>query len=601
MLSPHMCKYAPNCEVVQGWHSAADMITQSIEEAYQMFQRSVRSRVRHVRTMRPVLVGLCAFAIAACRDSLEPTPADEASQVASNTNRRGTLVVAADRDGEQLFRALAKVAPSSAGFYYDDGGTIIVRVKDPGDDLASTSFISELLNRNPGLSPGGGRRYLGIRVERAEYSFVELSAVRDEVSDELLGKVAGVFSVDLDERNNRIAVATEASDAAASSKASRVLALKAIDPRLIRFEAKQGSPFRTDFAAPTTLQSPSTDPLAGGLQIVRYGTSTGCTLGFVAQRNSVLGFVTASHCTSDFLWVDYSQFTQTPPSPIIGTETVDAPAYWCGAIKCRGSDAAFIESSLQLPMTVGKILRTTSTGSINVDLARPYFTAIYYQDDVLLGQIVDKVGITTGWTTGYVNYTCVDFYLWEGGIPYVVRCAAEGTYPADKGDSGAPIFVRVPGHPAIQGSELPGTPFWTDEFVALVGTHSGRAFGEKYFSKLGRIKSDLGGSWTVTAPVPPPPAAPLSVFIHGPVDVLSSPSCNLRYVAYATGGAWNTYSYAFTTDGTVNWEDGREVLLAFPSAGTHYLTVTVTDGNASTVVQTLEIVAGPSGMECQTG
>ncbi|MHB1312243.1 MAG: hypothetical protein ACYC3L_09520, partial [Gemmatimonadaceae bacterium] len=345
--------------------------------------------------------------------------------------------------------------------------------------------------------------------------------------------------------------------------------------------------------------SPSTDPLAGGLQIVRYGTTDGCTLGFVAQRNGVLGFVTASHCTSDFYGMDYSQFTQTPPSPIIGQESVDPASYQCGLIQCRGSDAAFIASSLQLPMTVGKILRTIP-GSITVDTARPYFTAIYYQDDVLLGQIVDKVGVTTGWTSGYVSYTCADFLVFEAGIPYIVRCAAEGTYPADKGDSGAPIFVRVPGHPQIQGSELFGAPFWTDEFVSLVGTHSGRAFGEKYFSKLGRIKSDMGGSWTVTAPVPPLPAAPLRVFISGPIDVLSSPSCHLRYVAYATGGAWNTYSYTFTTDGTVLSQDGREILLAFPSAGAHYLTVTVSDADASTVGESLDIIAGPSGMDCQT-
>lgn len=100
--------------------------------------------------------------------------------------------------------------------------------------------------------------------------------------------------------------------------------------------------------------------------------------------------------------------------------------------------------------------------------------------------------------------------------------------------------------------------------------------------------------------MPPPPAAPLSVFIGGPSDVLSSPTCRLRYIAYATGGAWNTYSYAFTTDGTVQWEDGREIILAFPSPGGHYVTVTVTDGNGATSGHTVEVVSGPSGMECQS-
>ncbi len=181
-----------------------------------------------------------------------------------------------------------------------------------------------------------------------------------------------------------------------------------------------------------------------------------------------------------------------------------------------------------------------------------------------------------------------------------IRCGAQGGYNANGGDSGAPIFIRVPGHPQIQGSELPGAPFWTDEFVSLVGIHSARAFGEHFFSKLGRIKSDLGGSWVVTAPVPPLPPAPLSVYITGATDVLSSPSCHLPYVANATGGLWNTYSYSFTTDGTVLTQSDRELILAFPTAGSHNVNVTVTDANGATATHFLELVAAPSGMDCNT-
>lgn len=253
-------------------------------------------------------------------------------------------------------------------------------------------------------------------------------------------------------------------------------------------------------------------------------------------------------------------------------------------------------------MYVGRILRTVSQGSglKDVNQSRPYFTAIYSQDDVILGQQVDMIGITSGWTTGSVYNTCIDQLMNRELVMYQIRCAAQGGYNANSGDSGAPIFIRVPGHPEIQGSELPGAPFWTDEFVSLVGIHSGQAFNMHFFSKLGRIKSDLGGSWTVTAPVPPLPNAPLSTYITGPTDVLASSSCNLRYVANATGGAWNTYSYTFNTSGTIKYLGGREAIIAFSTNGSHFVSVNVVDANGHAASHNLTLVAGPSGMDCNT-
>lgn len=562
---------------------------------------------RHRHTFLSVLA-MCAISVTSgCRDTLQPT--------VPTVDRRATLGSAVDldpsnRDGEQVFRALAKTAPSSAGFYYDEGGILVVRVRDSRDDAASLAFVRALMQQHPGYNPGAGRLARGFRIERADFTFAELAAVRTAASDNVLGQVSGIVSVDLDERANRVTLGTQGtSEAALSSRseANRVLALKAIDTRLLAYKALPNTPSGLDFAPPYSLQSASSDPLAGGQQIIRYGTNEGCSLGFVAQRDGVLGFVTASHCSSDMFTLDFSQFTMLPGTiPIIGTEAVDAVWYQCGfpvSYRCRGADATFIASSGQLPMSVGKILRTVSigSGSIIVDSPpRAYFTAIYSQDDVILGQIVDMVGRTSGWTTGSVYQTCVDYFVTYNLTMHQIRCGAQGGYNANGGDSGAPIFIRVPGHPQIQGSELPGAPFWTDEFVSLVGIHSAHAFGEHFFSKLGRIKSDLGGSWVVTAPVPPLPPAPLSVYITGATDVLSSPSCHLRYVANATGGLWNTYSYNFTTDGTVLTQSDRELILAFPTAGSHNVNVTVTDANGATASHFLELVAGPSGMDCNT-
>lgn len=556
-----------------------------------------RARIGVVGKSMTLALAVAVIA-SACRDSLGPTADNAAARVTLAEPAKGGL--SSVHDGEQLFRNLAVVATSSAGFYYDEHGSLIVRVRDSKDDAASISYLRELLQKNVGLNPGAGRFARGIRIERAQYTYSELAGLRDRLSDNLLGTIAGVSMIDLDERANRVAVISSEDVPTAAADARRTMALLSVNEKMVELRTRRGLPFKPDFAPPSTLQGATTDPLAGGLQIVRNVTSA-CTLGFVAQRNGVLGFVTASHCTSNFLGGDNTQYTQTGSSTVIGQESVDPAPYPCSyplVYQCRGSDASFFASSLQHPMTVGKILRTTGYGSLTINASKPYFTAISYQDDVILGQIVDKVGRTTGWTSGYVSNTCIDLVVFQNGVAHQIRCSVEGTYPADNGDSGAPVFVRLPGHPEIQGSELPGAPFWTDEFVSLVGTHSGRAFGEKYFSKLGRIKSDMGGSWTVTAPVPPPPPAPLSVYVTGPVDVLTSPNCNLRYVANATGGVWNTYSYTFTTSGTVKYVSGREIIVAFSTNGTHHISVAVTDANNTTVNHSLQLIAGPSGMDC---
>ncbi len=566
---------------------------------------ATRPAFRHSLSMAALLTPLF---LQACRDLPErvgPTEPPPKSVVVQDIDDVG-------RDGEHLFRSLSRVAPSSAGFYYTEDGTLVVRVRDAKDDVASLAFVRDLVRANPGYNPGGGKLARGFRVERSEYTFVELANIRNQISEKVLGSVVGVVTVDLDERANRVVVGTQSTAdrlPLTQAEVQRALGASSATERLVTYKLQQKSQYIAHSAPPLTLTSGSSDPLAGGQQIVRGGSLDGCTVGFVAQRNGILGFVTASHCSSMMFFPDFSQWSMLPNSPpVLAMESVDPSYYTCGiaAYNCRGADALFASSTGQHPMAVGKILRTVSlgTGLLDVNQSKPYFTAIYSQDDVLLGQNVDMIGRTSGWRTGNVVSTCIDQLMvpnWpQSTSTYQIRCAAQGSYAADGGDSGGPMFIRVPGHPEIQGSELPGAPFWTDEFVSIVGIHSGHAFGMRFFSKLGRIKSDLGGSWVITAPVPALPAAPLSTFVTGSTDVLASSSCNLRYVANATGGLWNTYSYTFNTSGQIKFQNGREIIVAFASNGSHHVSVTVTDGNNNTVSHSLTLIAGPSGMDCNT-
>ncbi len=83
-----------------------------------------------------------------------------------------------------------------------------------------------------------------------------------------------------------------------------------------------------------------------------------------------------------------------------------------------------------------------------------------------------------------MKQTCVDHYL-SGN--HLIRCTYEAWYVADHGDSGAPVFQF--------------DSFICSRCVKLVGVHNGRGEvgnDQARFSKLWRIKSDLGGSWVVT-------------------------------------------------------------------------------------------------------
>ncbi|HTE47198.1 MAG TPA: hypothetical protein VK636_18255 [Gemmatimonadaceae bacterium] len=224
--------------------------------------------------------------------------------------------------------------------------------------------------------------------------------------------------------------------------------------------------------------------------------------------------------------------------------SVDPNAYTCGVQRCRGADAAFA-TAVGANMTVGKIIRTQSSngggygggsGTLTVNQSQPYFTVISGENQIgelILGQRVEKIGITTGWTWGNVAGTCADGYIVQNGAINVIRCEYEADYVADHGDSGGPVFMIGP---QGNGSE-----------VILVGIHSNReAVGSRArFSKLSRIMSDLGGTWEVTGG-----PGSLRGTLEGPAIVRASSMCSYQYIAFVNGGAGG-YSYNWSTSGTI--------------------------------------------------
>lgn len=207
-------------------------------------------------------------------------------------------------------------------------------------------------------------------------------------------------------------------------------------------------------------------PLEGGIETDYFNQYDsfyyGCTLGFLAYRNQQRVFITASHCSSKFGAADGTGYYQptVQAGNYAGAEIADpafATAAWCddpqapGTFRrCRDSDALAAALATDVTWSLGKIAKPTGTGtfsatapgSTTVDPGQPHLTIIAKGSFPDANMILDKIGIATGWTYGYVAQTCVNLRpneLSEGAI-VVLRCQDLLEATANAGDSGAPVF-----------------------------------------------------------------------------------------------------------------------------------------------------------------
>jgi hypothetical protein len=243
-------------------------------------------------------------------------------------------------------------------------------------------------------------------------------------------------------------------------------------------------------------------PLEGGIETDFYRQSDGfyygCSLGFLAYRNQQRVLITASHCSIEFGAPDGTGYYQ----PVVeagnyaGAEIAD-PAYTTAQMcddpdqpgtsrPCRDSDALAALLATDVTWSLGKIAKPTGTGtfsytdpgSTTIDAAQPQLTITAKGSFPDANMILDKIGMTTGWTYGYVAQTCVNLRAPElsQGIIVVLRCQDLVEATAQAGDSGAPVFQ------------------WGDTGVTLYGVVSARRTNGQglSMSAMSNIEYDLG-------------------------------------------------------------------------------------------------------------
>jgi hypothetical protein len=363
----------------------------------------------------------------------------------SEQDKAETAREARVRSVDDLLAGVAGRLPAFGGMFVDEERDVLYVHSTDLSAVAGT-MAEEAVTAVFGDKRPAGR----IQVLPAHYGFRELKEWHDRLTPDVLG-MPGVVMTDIDDRSNRLTVGVESLE----SKGDVEDKLFALGVPLEAVNIVETPPVAQEL----TLRD-RRRPIVGGQQIsFRRGTSTFiCTLGFNAVRAGVAGYVVNSHCTANQGGVEGTVHHQPTIALFglnrIGVETVD-PVYWVGAPcpagrRCRRSDAAFARRDAGVTASQGRIARTP-VNSIAWDGVSTF--RIVREANALVGQVVTKVGRTTGRTSGAVQQTCANINVLGTNITQL--CQSRASYNSAGGDSGSPVF-RIVNTPAANDVALGG-------------------------------------------------------------------------------------------------------------------------------------------------
>jgi hypothetical protein len=421
---------------------------------------------RHEASMlshRSMVVALIAGAIL-----LASSCSDDATQPTPTTDQLDPAKAAVQQGSPDDPVALARGVPGFGGFFLDEQGTPTIYLKDAGQRGAAERALTPWFTSQ-------GRAAAEMRVRKADFDWADLDRWFSQGSAEALS-IPGVVFTDADEARNRVRVGVE--DAGAAGLVRSALARLGIPAAAVTVDVTE------PIKQLATLQG-TVRPVVAGVQINFPGFL--CSLGFNASRSGTRGFVTASHCTTTQGGVESTPYWQPLESvkPIqIATETVD-PLYLTGGScpagrRCRRSDASFAKYINGTGYTLARIARTSSTNKTNLTIVGNWtITSDASSSSFTVGQQVNKVGRTTGWSQGPVSATCVNVNVSGTSITQLCQTVVSATVGA--GDSGSDVFTISSG----TNVKLDG--------VLWGGSTDGKIF---VFSPLANVKGELGALTT---------------------------------------------------------------------------------------------------------
>jgi hypothetical protein len=413
------------------------------------------------RLFGPVLAAGAALAIAACQDDSTPTSPD-----AGLAPARGQL-----SQGPELPSAAAFAAqvPGFGGFFLNQDGTPTVYLTRGSSRAPAERALAGYLS-------GRGLSTAAVRVLEGRYDWKQLQRWQEAATVQALA-VPGAVLVDNDETVNRVRIGVENLSAMGQVRAATAR-LGIPDDAVI---VERADPIHQV----ATLQNVVDRPVRAGVQINFPGFL--CSVGFNATLGTQKSFVTASHCTSTQGGVEstpYWQPLQSVAPTQIATEVAD-PVYFKNkngcprGRKCRYSDASRAAYANGANQALGLIAATSGANNGSITITGSFSIT---SDDcasiggcIAVGATVNKVGRTTGWTSGKVTNTCVNTGVQGSNI--VQLCQDFVSAGVGGGDSGSDVFQVTSG----SNVKLAG--------VLWGGNSSGTQF---VYSPLGNVKAELG-------------------------------------------------------------------------------------------------------------
>jgi len=328
---------------------------------------------------------------------------------------------------EQLAR-LAEQIPGFGGIFLDENGRIAVYLVEGEVTTLSVREVGATIARVLGWDEPRLRAGV-IRILPGRYNFRQLKEWNDQIFPHAF-ELRGVRWTDIDEAQNRLRIGVE-NEAAAEEVIETLVSLGVPREAVIVEEVEPILPM-------LTLRD-KVRPLVGGLQINFPGYL--CTLGFNAVRSGVAGFVTASHCTNVQGGVEGTPYWQPleATDTFIGTEIADPLYTWrlgCPRGRlCRYSDSAFAQLAFGVNASLGSLAQIASLGAIEITGS---FQITAEATRRIRGEVLNKVGRTTGWSQGPITQTCVNVGVTGTRIVLLCQDFVQATVAA--GDSGSPVF-----------------------------------------------------------------------------------------------------------------------------------------------------------------
>ncbi|MFL5541117.1 MAG: hypothetical protein ACJ8J0_19170 [Longimicrobiaceae bacterium] len=386
---------------------------------------------------------LLLIAAAACDrpDPVSPggsTPSRPSSSVSISQ-------VSQDPTPDQL--AVAQVVPGFGGYFIDETGAPTVWLTDTSQREVAAQALA-------GFLASFGWSASDLRVRQAEYGYLQLDAWYQQAWPRVLA-VAGAVSTDLDEGRNRLRFTGV--DAAVLSNIASTLASLNVP------EAATVLQIRGPVRRVASLRDKIRPPF-GGLQIQFFPLPASplvlvCTIGFNAIRGADSSFITNSHCSNvqggTDTPTDYYQATRggvLPSADNYIAREVDDPVYTSGGEcpllrRCRTSDASrarygagqrFTLGLIARPQILNSTLLEDDSATLVIDPVVPNYRIAGTQANPVMGQTLNKVGRTTGWTQGKVVATCENVDVTDSDITQLCQSLV-GAFVAG-GDSGSPVW-----------------------------------------------------------------------------------------------------------------------------------------------------------------